>query len=152
MGSMTITLEDFDDDVEKELIRCSSCDTQLLVIEHSPFENGYYLYCDSCPVRMDISIYDKKFEEVESELKKKYENFYEREDCLEILLSRLEKYLKNCSCGGHYRFDSKIRCLSCGEFLGDFPDYMNVWYLEDFDDTQENRESTYIVESEWKDG
>lgn len=147
---MSITLDEFGDDVEKELINCSSCNTQLLLLEHSPFESSYYIYCDSCPTRMDISIYDKKYNEVEAELIGQNENFYEGDDALNVLLSKLEKFLKPCKCGGHFKVNSKIRCLSCVDLLGEYPDYMNIWYIDDFDEEcEDGRKETYIVESEW---
>ena len=54
------------------VITCPSCKHELQICDHSPFENGYYLYCSSCPKRVDISIYDTHFDVAKSNVHAKY--------------------------------------------------------------------------------
>jgi len=147
----TVTFEDFDDDdTEKELINCPTCHTELFMLEHSVFENGYYLYCDSCPLRVDVSIYDEKYTEIEERLKREIKDWDDNEDALDILLSEIEKHLQACSCGGHFKDNAPRRCLHCGEKLEGYKNYMNVWYLRHFDNDCENDEiSKHVIEPKW---
>lgn len=146
----TTVLDDFDDDMEKELINCPACHTELLLLEHSVFENGYYLYCDSCPLRVDVSIYDEKYTEIEERLKREIKDWDDNEDALDILLSEIEKHLQACACGGHFKDNAPRRCLHCGEKLEWYKNYMNVWYLRHFDiDCKNDEISKHVIEPKW---
>jgi hypothetical protein len=36
----------------------TGCHEQLYRVDHSPFYDCYFLYCDHCPMLADISFYD----------------------------------------------------------------------------------------------
>ena len=107
-------LNEFEDDVEKELLNCSKCDDELLVLEHSVFEDSYYLYCDCCQLRVEVSYYDERYREIYESLKMKYSDFDDREDSLKILMSEIEENLSECRCRGRFKRNSPKRCLKCG--------------------------------------
>ena len=144
-------LADFDPDAEKAIVNCKTCNEEHLLLEHSVFEDGYLLYCDACSRRVDISIYDDKYQEIHEGLKSKFANFDDRDDSISILMNALEDNLSKCSCGETFKKDAKRRCFNCNEVLRDFPSYMNTWYFDSFDlDSNLDSISKYVLEPEWK--
>src|SRR5690349_7695854 len=41
-----------------ERIACPSCQQPLYRVDHSPFYDEHLLYCDRCPIRVEVSFYD----------------------------------------------------------------------------------------------
>lgn len=146
-------MEEDEDWFESEVIDCPACSQKLEMIEHSSFEDGYYLYCSLCPNRVDVSVYDDMFEKLEEQLKLKYPALEDKDEdkFLDILLEDIEKNLSNCRCGGKYSDKSKRRCLHCHEILENYDSSINVWLVGSFDDDDvDNKMRKYILEPIWK--
>jgi hypothetical protein len=97
-------------------LRCPECGEELYLIDHSPFYDGYYLYCDRCPKRVDVSIYDPVMRDAPSV------SYSE-------LMAWIECRLRPCDCGGSFRHDAPRRCHQCGTVLSgvDPADGVDVW-------------------------
>ena len=54
-----------DDWLNGRPIVCTSCGYQLYRVDHSPFDDGWLLYCDCCPRRVDVSFYDPVVRQIE---------------------------------------------------------------------------------------
>jgi len=42
-----------------EQVECSNCHQQLYRVDHSPFYDEHFLYCDSCPMRVEVSYMER---------------------------------------------------------------------------------------------
>lgn len=112
--------------LEEDIIQCPNCNKDLLWIEHSPFENGYYLYCDSCPKRVELSIYDKTFNEIQDSLTAELGNAF-RDRYFEFLMPVVERKLAPCDCGGKYLFEAIRRCVYCSFQV--IKGERNLWFI-----------------------
>jgi hypothetical protein len=146
-------IDENDDWLASEIIECPHCQIKLLWLEHSPFENGYYFYCDSCPKRVDVSIYDPVFIEIEEGQKIKFEDLeLWRKNYFENLMPLVEERLLPCDCGGNYRFKAVRRCLNCGVAVkeGD----RNLWFSDFGKEPDGEQERLYrnliIKEPKWE--
>lgn len=99
-----------------EHIACPSCHQQLYRVDHSPFYDVHFLYCDRCPIRVEVSFYDPVYTQVM------------QIECYEVLMQTLEAHLKPCGCGGTFRHDAPRRCFTCHTpVIVDAPDGVNLW-------------------------
>lgn len=123
---------DSDDNwLEQHSIHCSSCKNELLLMEPSPFQNGYYLQCDSCARRVDVSVYDSVFQEIEAQLKARHSPEEMDSHYLELLMPEVEARLQPCACSGHFRHHTALRCLHCSAVLSAAPEGFNLWFPDD---------------------
>jgi len=133
--------------LNKEHIQCPNCKKELLICDHSPMENSCRLYCDSCPRRVDIGLYESVYDDIEN-----YKNLSYNE-----VLIELEKRLDTCKCGGSFQLNAKRRCLHCNHAL-DLKEEQNVWlseYWNEFDSEEEEESiekkmNEFIVKPMWK--
>ncbi len=139
-------LED-DNWLNKKYINCPSCNETLLVCDHSPFEHSYRLYCNTCPKRVDIGLYEPVYDEIESVDDLSYDN----------LLLEFEKRLEKCSCGGQFKLNAARKCLHCHTPLS-LNEEQNVWLGNYWDETLneeqeefvEQKMQQFIVKPKWK--
>lgn len=95
-----------------EQIECPACQQQLYRVDHSPFYDEHFLYCDRCPIHVEVSYYDPVYERL-------YKQIYvpgndqPQEDADTCLMHALEARLRPCTCGGAFRHDASRRCFSC---------------------------------------
>ncbi len=82
---------------------CPSCGQELYRVDHSPFYDDDFLYCDRCPIHVEVSFYDPVYTAVEGEVSRFTEAFRRA----------VEARLKPCLCGGTFRYDAPRRCLAC---------------------------------------
>lgn len=133
--------------LNSHLMSCPNCKEELQICDHSPFESSYVLYCDSCPKRVDVSVYEKPINNQTFDDIKIYE---------EKMLF-IEQRLQPCDCGGHFRLTAKRRCLHCEEPL-DLNEAQNIWlkgYWDDFETDEEEelmelKMQKFIVPPKWK--
>jgi hypothetical protein len=142
-----------DEDWEQELISCAACQKSLLLFEHSPFNDGYYLYSTKCPKRVDVSIYDTGYELAEKICATANPGI--ADDSHEFLILTLEEIARRlhpCTCSGRFAHNANRRCLYCGAEIEGCKDYMNVWlpsFLEGGDEVPGD-ESKFIIEPKWR--
>jgi len=133
--------------LNKKYIKCPSCNEELQICDHSPYEHSYRMYCNLCPKRVDIGVYNSIFEKVKNHKTLSYEE----------LLTEFENRLQKCECGGSYKLDSKRRCLHCESPL-DLNEEQNVWlaaYWKEFDNDEEEdkieeKMNKFIIKPKWK--
>jgi hypothetical protein len=89
---------DNDNWLEAEVIACPSCGMKLYAVVHSPFYDCDWLYCDNCPIAVEVNWYDPRF----------LNRFHEYSS------DQIESTLNPCECGGRFRFDSPRHCFACG--------------------------------------
>lgn len=138
--------------LEEKRVACSSCGEQLFLLETSPFNNGYYFYCSKCPKRVDISIYDNRYSEVEKQYKKKLTGKDDHESFF-TFLNELARNLLPCPCGGGFSHDNTRRCLFCGNPIPECPDHMDVWlpnFGMDGEDEVPCEYRDFVLEAKWK--
>lgn len=128
--------EEYSDEewLKQDIIQCPNCEEDLLWIEHSPFENGYYLYCNSCPKRVDVSIYDETFSEIEDSLAEKFGDSF-RGNYFETIMPIVEERLTPCECGGKYISEAIRRCVYCNHPV--IEGERNLWFVEFSEDSPE---------------
>ena len=142
-----------DDWLASEIVECHHCRTKLLWLEHSPFENGYYFYCDSCLKRVDVSIYNSVFCEIEESQKIKFEDLeLWQKNYFEAIMPLIEERLLPCDCGGNYRFEAVRRCLNCSAPVKE--GNRNLWFPDFGEESDGEQELLYknliIKEPKWK--
>ena len=114
--------------LNEEHIICPSCGQSLFRIDTSPFDDSYHFYCDSCPVRMEVSFYDPQLDQFEQTLPAPHES----EERTSLLLKMMEDHLKPCTCGGTFRHDAPRRCFSCSApVIIEDPAYVDLYLNED---------------------
>jgi hypothetical protein len=91
-----------------KVIECPRCGVRLFRVEISPFYDCYFLWCDQCPRRVEVSFYDEPMKQIQAEVAKQ-----DKESRYEPLMRAIENRLQSCVCGGHFRHDSPRRCFSC---------------------------------------
>lgn len=96
------------------LLSCPCCDTQLFAVDHSPFHDEWYLYCDSCACRAEVSYYDPIVGVIEAP------TFEER-------CALIERALRPCDCGGAFLFSAPRRCPSCRTVVIDGTTGVDLW-------------------------
>jgi hypothetical protein len=89
------------------IIPCPQCQSQLYRVDHSPFYDSYFLYCDTCANRAEVDFYDPVFLAITNELTERGHLDYATR------MAAIEARLRPCSCGGHFRHDAARRCHIC---------------------------------------
>ena len=131
---------------------CPSCNAALCEAEHSPFEDGYYLYCTDCPKRVDLSVYDARYTPMENQFHAENPNLSEEDDqYLDEFLQHVARFLEKCDCGGVFVHDAPRRCIECGLAFPEIDRSHNVWFA-DFgeSDPTDEKHSEIVVEPKWK--
>jgi hypothetical protein len=94
-----------------EHFECPNCHQQLYRVDHSPFYDEYFLYCDSCPMRVEVSYYDPVYKHIDKHIRQTISK--DESDMYTALMQAIEARLKPCACGGSFRHDSPRRCIIC---------------------------------------
>lgn len=101
---------------------CPSCHQPLYRVDHSPFYDEHFLYCDRCPIRVEVSFYDPVYHHLTQTLSRDAGEKYT------ALMRALEGRLKPCICGGTFRHDAPRRCFRCHTpVISDEPDGVDLW-------------------------
>jgi hypothetical protein len=132
---------------------CRKCGQRLLLLKPSPFQDGYYFYCELCPRRADVSIYDAVYNRIEAAARREHGSRAVDAAFFELVMPAVERRLSACRCRGHFRFPAALRCLSCGETLeGLSSDNYNVWFPIGEKDLGEEEEARGLIKNErlWK--
>ncbi|MCG5447649.1 hypothetical protein [Micromonospora hortensis] len=105
-----------------EDVTCRECHERLHRLDHSPLLDCYFLYCDSCPMRVDVGYYDKTFRTIADALPSE-------DRAYPTLMAALEARLRRCDCGGRFRDSAPRRCHRCSTVLTDIsePSGVDVW-------------------------
>jgi len=105
-----------------ELIACPVCHQPLYRVDHSPFYDEHFLYCDQCPIRVEVSFYDPVYQHLRQTLS------VEEGERYAALMQALEVHLKPCNCGGIFRHDAPRRCFRCQTpVIIDTSDSVDLW-------------------------
>jgi hypothetical protein len=83
-----------------EHVRCPACQADLWRVDHSPFYDEAFFYCDTCPRHAEVSYYDPHYSDAAPDEAAR--------------IHRVEAHLKPCVCGGRFRYNAARRCLTCG--------------------------------------
>jgi hypothetical protein len=111
--------------LDSQAIDCPACGVHLLALEHSGFYDDWFLYCDSCPIRAEVSYYAPQCKPIHVLP-------------AEARHAALEAALAPCACGGRFRFDSARRCYSCATVVLEAPCWTDLWpRLADVEDGQD---------------
>jgi hypothetical protein len=94
-----------------ERIECSGCHQWLYRVNHSPFFDEYFLYCNCCPIRVEVSFYDPVVKQGEQQVRQASEA--RQGERYVALMRTLEERLKPCRCGGRFYHDAPRRCFTC---------------------------------------
>ena len=128
--------EEIENWLDAKVYNCPNCGNGLFEVGHSPFADEDIFYCDTCPKRVDVSFYDKKRNELANSIDRDNPRF------IQELIQEIELNLKNCDCGGKYKYYSPRRCSFCSNIVIEkkssvelYPDYF--YYKEDRDPTEE---------------
>jgi hypothetical protein len=129
---------DSSDWLDPQTFPCPNCDTLLFRVVHSPFYDHWQLYCDSCANSVEVSYYDKTAEaliaNVSSNAGAASDEHYTAQ------MRAIEGTLRNCSCGGGYRYDAPRRCYVCNAPVIDDAEGVDLW--PGFVDADEDFEPT----------
>jgi hypothetical protein len=107
------------------IIVCPHCQSQLYRVDHSPFADGWLLYCDRCINRVEVSYYDPVVDEIRVALAIQAEQ--SAGAALVAQLTAIVAGLRPCGCGGSYRYDAPRRCHVClGDVIIGEPD-VDLW-------------------------
>jgi uncharacterized C2H2 Zn-finger protein len=94
-------------------ITCPTCENVIRLkqkqIYHAGFSNLGFLYCDTCTNILEFSTYNKHYVAIVGE---KHPWTLSQKD-----KRKVETHLKQCSCGGRFRFDLQPKCPYCGGSL-----------------------------------
>lgn len=82
---------------------CPACGQALHRVDHSPFYDEDFLYCDRCPIHVEVSFYDPVYDALARDFPRFTDAFRRT----------VEARLKLCTCGGTFRYDAARRCLAC---------------------------------------
>ncbi len=110
MGGEEQLIDDDENWLHEEWITCPACGQSLFRIDQSPFDNSSHLYCDRCPIRVEVLPYEPEYEQIEQSLRP-YQA--DQRQYYAALKREIEAHLKPCACGGTFRFDAPRRCFSC---------------------------------------
>lgn len=109
-----------------EQINCSQCHQLLYRVDHSPFYDEYFLYCNRCPIRVEVSSYNPVFKQVEQQVKQASEA--RQGEWYMTLMRALEERLKPCRCGGRFCHDAPRRCFTCyAPVISDHPNGIDLY-------------------------
>lgn len=109
-----------------ERIKCSRCHQWLYRVDHSPFYDEYFLYCDRCPIRVEVSFYNPVLKLVERQVRQAPETG--QRELYQALMRAIEARLKPCLCGGTFRHDAPRRCFTCyTPVISDHPNGIDLY-------------------------
>ncbi|GIH07115.1 hypothetical protein Rhe02_51820 [Rhizocola hellebori] len=112
---MTSDQDEDDNWLNGAYLTCAGCQEQLYRVDHSPFYDCYFLYCDRCPMRVDVSYYDPVLESITA-------------DGYEHLMLAIASRLNPCECGGRFSDTAPRRCYRCHTILDiDPPSGIDIW-------------------------
>ena len=103
-----------DDWLRPRVVECPGCGTSLFQVDHSPFIDAWRIYCDRCPQSVEVSFYDQVVAPLW--------DLYPPAEDKDAFFGEIERRLKDCACGGSYRFRATGRCYNCGFEITDDPD------------------------------
>lgn len=132
--------------LNSRLFECSHCGYSLWRLDHSPFYNSWYVYCDSCPCCVEVRVWD----DVVLQARQRLSN-----DNRGQFWPEIEQKLKPCSCGGSYRFSSPRRCFNCNGVVIEANDargvdiYPGHLDIRDIEPTQLQEEQYYQFEAKF---
>jgi len=125
------------------LICCSRCQEALYCVDHSPFYDCYFFYCERCANRAEVGFYDPVYTALFNEIATG------QGWAVSNLMSAVEQRLKLC-CGGHFRHDAPRRCHACQtEVITNAP-WVDLWpsyYALDVDERDPTEEEFALVEA-----
>ncbi|QBD82633.1 hypothetical protein EPA93_44380 [Ktedonosporobacter rubrisoli] len=115
--------------LHEEWIVCPSCQRSLFRIDTSPMDHERYLYCDRCPIRVGISVYETEYQQLSHLFFAAQEN---EEHDHEAFSRAIEAHLQPCTCGGTFRYDAPRRCFTCfAPVITDDPNGVDLYPDED---------------------
>jgi hypothetical protein len=97
--------------LHSEQIECPSCHQLLYKVDHSPFYDEHFFYCDRCPIHVEVSYYDPVYQQIQESIRQ-INTSLQRDDYT-ALMHALEERLQPCTCGGTFRHDTPRRCFIC---------------------------------------
>ena len=89
-----------------QIIDCPQCKEKLYRVDHSPFFDSDFFYCDSCTKRVEISFYDNVRKQILSKFGDNIKNQYQN-------IQEVENDLRPCDCGGNFKYHAPRRCIYC---------------------------------------
>lgn len=132
-------MTDDDNWLNAKVVQCPNCKTSLFQVDHSPMLDNWRLYCDGCPKSVEVSFYDKVVETIRLK--------FPAASHLNEFFEEIQNQLKDCVCGGRYRFNAVRRCFECGSSVVDDPNVdlyvLTGCELDDRDPTAEE-EAIYL--------
>jgi len=99
--------------------RCMTCGVEIEGTGKYPYHAGFsnvgFLYCDRDTTVLTFSSYDPSYIRLFENLGQEAEHpwTYAEKGNTEAL-RLIERYLIACPCGGHFSFDSPLKCPKCG--------------------------------------
>ena len=106
---------DEDDDwLRPRVLDCPGCATPLYKVDHSPMDDCWRIYCDQCPVSVEVSFYDKVVAVIRTE--------HPIPEQKAAFFQGIENRLGPCDCGGAFRFSAVRRCPTCAAGITDDSD------------------------------
>ena len=94
-------------------LTCPSCHKKILLKQqyfyHSGFSDVGFMYCDNDSTTLEFSSFDKAYESIVGEKHPWVLNDTEK--------VKVENRLKNCPCGGKFRFANPPLCPLCGQSI-----------------------------------
>jgi hypothetical protein len=126
-----------------EAIACRSCNLPLFRVDHSPFYDSWFFYCDRCPKRVDLSYHDPEVTAIYDNLVARGHNAFQSDR----MFAEIERQLAPCECGGQFRLSAERRCHRCNAvvLVGGDAYGVDVWPLSSLDEPTPEREQ------EWQD-
>ena len=97
--------DDAGDWLRPSVFPCPSCGMQLFRVGHSPFDDEWRVFCDSCPISVEVSFYDPVALQLQRDVPPDKDK--------SAFFDRLESLLRLCDCGGRFRFGAARRCFGC---------------------------------------
>lgn len=135
-----------DDWLRPRVVVCHGCGISVFKVDHSPFIDGWRIYCESCPLSVEVSCYDAVVARIEA----LHPSSKERE----AFFHEIERRLKPCDCGGRFSFRATGRCHNCGVVLTDDPDVdLYIYFGADLEEELKHRDPTAAEQAahdEWQ--
>ena len=104
-----------DDWLNPSFLTCTCCKAKLFSVEHSGFYDAWFLYCDRCANRAEVSFYDAVVSAAPPSARP------------EDRFQAVERRLRPCSCGGNFGFTCARRCPFCQAVVIEGPTSVDLW-------------------------
>ena len=135
-----------DDWLRPRVVTCSGCGISIFQVDHSPFIDGWRIYCDRCPLSVEVSYYDK--------VVARLDELHPRSKDRKAFFRGIERRLKPCDCGGSFRFRATRRCHGCGAAITDDPDVdLHIYFGAKLEEELKHRDPTAAEQAaydEWQ--